>query len=408
MTKPKIVFLNRCYWPDSEATGQLLTELCEFLANDFEVHVICGQPNSPSEDAIYERSGVSERGNVHIHRLRHTRFQKRIPAGRLINLVSFTRAAGRYLRKTALASDLIISETDPFLLPIEARKHASRTRAKLVCYLQDIYPDVAEAIGKVKAGRFTAAIRSRLKASYDAADRVIVLGRCMQQRLTESPWLIDAKKVRIVPNWANCQAIKPLDPKNNPFRKRESLEDQFVVMHSGNMGLTQRLDVLVDATQHAAWPSDAVLLLVGDGASRNRLVEQVNGTSHPDRVRFLPYQPREKLDESLSGADMHVVSMHEDITGCLCPSKLYGILAAGRPVLAIANQRTDLCQTVVEQRVGWCCEPGDSVAVANAIAEARESERSEMHARARDVAVRCFDREVVMRQFANVLSEVVG
>ena len=405
---PKIAFLNRCYWPDSEATGQLLTQLCERLTKDFDVHVVCGQPNSPYAGAEYLKTGVELRDGVHMHRLAHTQFAKRVPAGRIINLVSFSRAASRYLRKVNLQPDILVSETDPFLLPIVAAKHAKRTGSKLVCYLQDIYPDVAEAIGKVGEGFVTRQIRSRLKASYDAADRVIVLGSCMRDRLQANPWSLDAAKVRIVPNWADCSSIRPLPIKENPFRQREELADRFVVMHSGNMGLTQRLNVLIQATQKEAWPENAILLLVGDGASKNDLQALSAALAKPQRVRFLPYQPREKLAESLSAADLHVVSMHENITGCLCPSKMYGILAAGRPLLAIAGEETDLCQTVARHRVGWCCEPGQDEAIAAAVAKAAccRSDRDTMGTRARELALANFDREVVMQQFADVLWEL--
>ncbi len=179
-------------------------------------------------------------------------------------------------------------------------------------------------------------------------------------------------------------------------------------MHSGNMGLTQRLDVLVRATGDSAWPANAVLLLVGDGAAKRDLQEVANGFSG-DRVRFLPYQPREQLAQSLSAADLHVVSMHQQITGCLCPSKLYGILAAGRPVLAIADPATDLCHTVSEEGLGWCCPVGDSRSIAQAVAQAAgnaECGRASGE-RARQVAYDRFDRKVVVAQFSELLHDLL-
>ncbi len=404
--KPKVVFLNRSYWPDSEATGQLLTDLCVHLATTLDIHVVCGQPNSPSVKE-FKAIGTEVRDGVTIHRLKHTCFAKRVPAGRLINLVSFTRASAKYLRKTELGADIVVSETDPFLLPTVGAKYAALVNAKLVCYLQDIYPDVAEAIGKVKPGLVTNQIRKRLQASYAAADRVIVLGSCMKRRLAAAPWSIKPDAMRVIPNWADASSIAPLDTETNPFRDRESLTDKFVVMHSGNMGLTQRLDVLVAATRSPHWPDHAVLLLVGDGAARSELAALAKQS--PDgRVRLLPYQPRSELAQSLSAADLHVVSMHENITGCLCPSKLYGILAAGRPVLAIADKTTDLCETVQRHDIGWCCQPGDSQTIAKAVLTAANDQPARQAAgqRARDVACSTYDRSVVTKQFATLLTEL--
>jgi glycosyltransferase involved in cell wall biosynthesis len=403
LTKPRLLFLNRCYWPDSEATGQLLTDLCEGLASDFDVHVICGQPNSPTT-GDFVRAGIQSRHQVTIHRLAHTSFAKRVPAGRLINLLTFTRASDRYLRRSGFPSDVVISETDPFLLPIVAAKHCQRVGARLVCYLQDLYPDVAEALGKVRSGHLTQRIRRGLRDAYLAADRVIVLGRCMRQRLESDPWAIDPARISVIPNWADCQAIRPLEHPVNEFRQREGLQDQFVVMHSGNMGLTQRLDVLLDATLSKKWPQHAVLLLIGDGADRARLESRASSVP-AGRVRFLPYQPRQELPASLSAADLHVVSMDERITGCLCPSKLYGILAAGRPVLVIAAKATEPYQTVARHRLGWCCHPGDCEAIAEAVRFASEHgrERTEAGSRARVIACREFDRSRILEQFKEMI-----
>ena len=172
------------------------------------------------------------------------------------------------------------------------------------------------------------------------------------------------------------------------------------------MGLTQRLDVLVSATRSSAWPEKAVLLLVGDGAARSELAELAK-QSPEGRVRLLPYQPRSELAQSLSAADLHVVSMHERITGCLCPSKLYGILAAGRPVLAIADNATDLCETVRKHDVGWCCPIGDAETIARAVElAANDQGLDELGKRARDVALSEFDRSVVTQKFADLLHEL--
>lgn len=385
-----------------------MTDLCEDLAGTFDVHVLCGQPNAPKKDR-YLGEGTEVRSGVTIHRLGHTQFAKQVPAGRLINLTSFTWAASSYLRRNRIAFDAIISETDPFLLPLVAASHARRTGSQFVCYLQDIYPDVAEAIGKIKPGMVTGRIRTRLLSAYQSAQRIVALGQDMRRRLEAPPWSLESERIRVIPNWADCDAIRPLPTEDHPFRSHEGLEDAFVVMHSGNMGLTQRLDVVLQATLQPAWPPNAVLLMIGEGAARPQL-QSVAKRFSQDRVRFLPYQPREQLSESLSAADLHVVSMHENVSGCLCPSKLYGILAAGRPVLAIADETTDLRQIVDEHRLGWCCQPGDPKAIAESVRQAASEATERMSAgqRARQLACRQFDRRVVTRQFSQMLEELTG
>jgi len=412
-TLSKLVFVNRCYWPDREATGQLLTDLCEHLAGQgHEVHVVCGQPNSPQPGVEFQLRGMETHRGVIIHRLAHARFPKRVPAGRLLNLVTFTWATKKYLRRENLDADVFISETDPFLLPPVVANHASSVDARFVAYLQDIYPDVAEAIGKARPGLVTRRIREKLRAAYQSASKIVVLGSCMKDRLAAPPWALDAEKIEIIPNWADCDVIRPIEHDDNPLRKSWNLDDRFVVMHSGNMGLTQRLDVLISATEHPDWPGNATLLLVGDGAARESLLSQVNSQTATDtrsgsRVRFLPYQPRERLAESLSAADLHVVSMHESITGCLCPSKLYGILAAGRPLLAIAPETTDLARSVRGHDVGWVTPPGDPAEIARAVAIAAGSHpNASINAAARRLAETRYDQPVALNRWSTVLDSM--
>ncbi|KAA5543809.1 glycosyltransferase family 4 protein [Roseiconus nitratireducens] len=416
----QILFLNRSYWPDIEATGQLLTDLCRGLTGRFDVHVVCGQPNSPERNCHYRKQGTSVHDGVTIHRLRHQQFRKKNPFGRILNLVSFYHAAQRYLARTRLSPALVISETDPFLLPLAGAKYSRQIGAKHCVYLQDIYPDVAEAVGKLKLPLIASRLRPKLQQAYRDADRIIVLGRCMRQRLVRAPWELPEDKIETIPNWADCETVRPVDPASNAFRRRLGLEDAFVVMHSGNMGLTQRLDVLIDAAADPQWPQQARLLLVGNGASRDRLIRQAERLRLlGNRIQFLDYQPRSALAESLSAADVHVVSMHQRITGCLCPSKLYGILAAGRPVIAVADPETDLWQTIDEGDLGWCVPPGSPGAIAQAVARASKETRAESLAtfapalldrqrRARDQALCYFDRPVVVQKFEQVLCSILS
>lgn len=402
--------MNRSYWPDIEATGQLLTDLCEGLSAQYDVHVVCGQPNSPEPNSSFLQAGAEKRHGVTIHRLAHRRFPKGNLWGRIFNFVSFYRAAGRFLRNCNLQADIIVSETDPFLLPIAGHRYARRTGAKHCVYLQDIYPDVAEAVGKLRSRTVARLIRSRLNKAYRDAAGVIVLGRCMRDRLTQGQWKIPVEKIEIIPNWSDCEAIAPIDHPSNAFRKRYCVDDSFVVMHSGNMGLTQRLEVLISAAAEPAWPARAKLLLVGNGASRDALLEHTDRLKLPEgRVQFIHYQPRQKLAESLSAADVHVVSMHEKVTGCLCPSKLYGIMAAARPVIAVADPASDLGQTVTEREIGWVVPPGSPVKIAQAVAEAESAARQSngyaayhRQYRARSVAQTSFDRPVIIARFAEL------
>jgi colanic acid biosynthesis glycosyl transferase WcaI len=403
----RVLFVNRSYWPDAEATGQLLTDLCESLADRFDVSVLCGQPNSNPTMSDFLPCGEQKRNGVSIHRLAHTQFNKRRGIGRISNLVSFTLAVKRWLSKNR-RFDVIISETDPFLLPIVVAPYAKRTNAAYVAYLQDIYPDIAIRLGKAQDGWTTRWLRNRLRSAYHQANHIVVLSPKMKDVLVG--WGLNANRIRIVPNWVDCSSVQPMKS-DNSFRKRNGWGDCFVVMHSGNMGLSQKLDSLIHAVDHPLFPSNARLALVGGGASEKQLKELATKSNRASDIAFFPYQPREQLSQSLSSADLHVISVDPRIDGTMMPSKLYGILASATPVVVIAHPSSDVAKIVVENNVGVVSPDHDPATIASAIARLSAlpaQHRTAMQDRARKLAETQFDKPICIEAFAALIESVVS
>lgn len=406
METRRVLFINRSYWPDAEATGQLLTELCEGLAGEFEVEVLCGQPNANPRDEEFKRSGLETRNGVGIHRTGHFMFDKhRSLLHRAANLLSFLALAtvkSLFIRRP----DVVVVETDPFMLPTLGRLLKFWKRAKLVVYLQDIYPDVAIAVQKVSPGVITSTVRFLLFGAYKRADRIIVLSNDMKRRLVDQG--VSAEKIVIIPNWIDTKVVYPIKGEANEFRKEQNLDGKFVVMHSGNMGLTQGLEQLVEVAERLRDRDDVCILLVGGGAAKADL-EMMIAERSLNNIRTVPYQPRNRLAESLSAADLHVVSMHPEITGCLMPSKIYGILASGTPILAIVPPETDVAEIVEKESVGFAVEPGDLTKIEEQIAWCadHQDDCSDLETRARSLAENKYDREVVVQMFREFLTELV-
>ncbi len=403
----KLVFLNRCYWPDSEATGQLLTELCEHLAPRHQVTVITGQPNAPrlAEGESFVKVGQQQRHGVTIQRANHLRLNKGKSFSRLANLISFTFAASRVLRKLPQA-DLVITETDPFLLPLAVHREHRRRGTPFVAYLQDIYPDVAIAVGAARESRAVKQLRERLKRAYLAARRVIVLSDSMRDRL--QGWGIPAEQLSVIPNWVDCEKVFPWTGINRVRQDWQISAQDFLVMHSGNMGLTQPLDQLVAAAADLAWPTHARLVLVGGGCRESALRDQIHVVA-PERAAVHGYQPKDRLAESLSAADLQVIASDERVDGCLAPSKLYGILAAGKPVLVIGSDRSDTATFVKQHQLGYCCPPEPAkIAQAVATAVGAAEQLQAMGQRARTLALAHFDKPAVLNQLESCFMRCVS
>ena len=403
-SKPRILILNRSYWPDAEATGQLLTELCEDLADDFDLTVIAGQPNQNPAGIACKSWGLERHEGVNVRRIPHLRFRKRSLWGRAVNMLTYLAGAG-FSALFAPRPDVVVVETDPFLLPLVGRILKWWHRCRLVVYLQDIYPDVAVALGKIRDGWFTRALRRCLFSIYRHADRVIVLGEDMRDVLTGAG--VPAERITVLPNWADTSRIYPVR-EGNTFRQRESLDGRFAVMYSGNMGLCQSLDNVLEAACRLRHRPDILFMLVGDGASRLDL-EQTARKRELGNVRFLPYQPQSELAHSLSAPDLHLVPLDARVTGCLVPSKLYGILAAGVPSLVVAEGRCETSRVVELSGAGKVVAPDHPELLAEAIewfANHRD-ERREMGSRARLLAEREYDRKIVTGRFARLLHDAI-
>ena len=361
----KICFFNRSYWPDHGATGQLLTALCEDLAaRGFEVSVVCGEaPDRP-------RSGFAPvrrewRNGVEILRAAGTTFGKGRFSGRVANYLSYFASA--WLGRPLIGRpDVVVSLTDPPIIGLAARSAARRCGGGFVFLCQDLFPEVTQLIEHFRSRLVDATLERVSRSLARGADRVVAVGETMRDRLVEHRG-VDPSRVTVIHNWADCGAVKPR-PKDNPFARAHGLGDAFVVMHSGNVGLSQDLDTLLDAAALLRDESGIVFAIMGDGARRPALEARVRAEGL-GQVRFLPHQPAERLADAFGSADMFVVSLKRGLAGFIVPSKLYGVLAAGRPYVAAVEPACEVAAITAKHDCGLLAPPGDAEALAGRILE---------------------------------------
>ena len=328
----KLCFFNRSYWPDQAATGQLLTELAEDLVSRYgsEVTVVAGRAlNAAREDPTWRLRPVTRERHqgVEIHRANGTRLRPGRFVGRAANYMSYFSAA-------VLASfgvgrpDVVVSLTDPPFVGLAGLWTARRAGARFVYLCEDIFPEVATLIEDFRNDAVNASLDRVNRYLLRHADAIVALGDRMRRRLVEEKGA-DPARVEVIHNWADCDAIVP-GPRDNRFATAHGLVDRFVVMHSGNVGLSQNLEVLIEAADRLRSKERLTIAIVGDGSKR-RALEAMAAARRLDNVRFFPYQPKALLHESFASADAFVVSLKSGLEGFIVPSKVYGILAAGRP-----------------------------------------------------------------------------
>jgi glycosyltransferase involved in cell wall biosynthesis len=275
----------------------------------------------------------------------------------------------------------------------------------LVVISQDVFPEVAVELKRLENPIVVRLLRAAIGAYVRRADRIVAIGETMRVRLERKG--ADPRRIRVIPNWVDTQTLTPRE-RDNEWSREQELVDRFVVMHSGNVGHAQDLDSLVRAATFLRDLDRLTIAIVGDGARRTDL-EQLAKLLETDAVRFLPYQNRMLLPLSLSSAHVHVVGLARGLSGYVVPSRLYGVLAVGRPVVVAADRDSETAQLVEEIGCGVVVPPGRPELLAAAIRGAYDGELDleAMGRRGRDYVTAEADEGVAVGRYRALLRELV-
>jgi glycosyltransferase involved in cell wall biosynthesis len=394
--RPRLLVLNQYYWPGVEATANLLTELCEALAEDYDVTVITGSAREPLPHREV-RNGVT------IIRAHSTAYDRTELSRRAANYLTYLFGA---IREGFAAGrpDVVISMTDPPFIGAAAELLARRYRVPLVVISQDVFPEIAVKLGRLSNPIAIGALRAVIGSYLRFADRVVVIGETMKERIVEKG--VDRDRVCVISNWGDAERVTP-QPRENAWAEEHGLTDKFVVMHFGNVGHAQDLDTLIRATTFLRDLDDLVVPIIGVGARLDELTELAE-TVQADKVRFLPWQEYAQRSLPISAAHLHVVGLARGLAGYIVPSRMWGVLAAGRPVIAAAEDESETAAVVRATGCGIVVPPGDPLALAEAIRACHDGEYdlAEMGRRSRVYAETETDRSIAVARYRAVLEDV--
>ena len=357
----RVIFVNRFFAPDHSATSQMLTDLVVDLCRaGMDVTVITSRQRI--DDAGARLAAREQVAGASVFRVWSSRFGRRRVLGRAVDYLTFYISAGWRLMRQCRRDHVVVAKTDPPLISVVAGLVVRLRGARQVNWLHDLFPEIAEqlGIGFVK-GRLARMLVYLRNASLRLASRNVVLGTRMAERLSELG--IEASRTRIIHNWCDGNLVKPAPARGHPLREEWGLADRFVVGYSGNMGYAHEFATLLDAATELRSRADIAFLFVGDGVRRVWLEGEARRRGLVN-VLFKPYQPREKLNQSLTAADVHVISLLPQLEGLMVPSKFDGVAAAGRPALFVGDPDAEVARLVAGAGCGFCVDVGDSGALA--------------------------------------------
>jgi colanic acid biosynthesis glycosyl transferase WcaI len=357
----RVLLLNLYFPPDTSATAKMAQTVADALSAEHEVTVLCGRPSyDPAERREWTLWRTERAGGIRIIRVGSTDYSRIQMKRRVLNYLSYVALA--VPRALFIPCDVVLAMTDP---PFEGIVGAFVALLKVKPYaynIRDMYPDMAIGGSIVKPGLLARGWEKLHRWALRRADCVIVLGEDMRARIVAKG--VDPARIEIVRDGAE---IAPANVQPAPFDEdviRAIRGDfRFVLLHAGNLGFYGAWDTLVAAARELA--GDGVgLVFVGDGAQRPQVEAAAAGLAN---VQFLPFFPASKIPSVLAAADAHIITVKRGLEGVVVPSKMYGILAAGKPILAVAPKETDAASLGERKGFAVSADPDSSEQLVGAI-----------------------------------------
>lgn len=406
----RILLINQTFYPDVAATAQHGHDLARYLvAQGHQVSVIASR-------SFYGHAGGSlpayeKVDGIEIHRVGRSFYGK---AGLFARSLDFAL----FCILTAVKSleivrhDVCICLTTPPYISLLGLALRSVRGTKVVYWAMDLYPDVLVATGVLREDSAVTRLLERLnRFALRRSDRVVVLGRCMEDRVRGKD--IDMSRVRRIPVWSEVFAASDESAKDasarsaNPYRRQWGIGDRTLVMYSGNFGIGHDVETFAHAAKLLEKDDDIMFAFVGGGKRKDELLGAMRAMKL-DRFVEADYQPREQLGDLLSAADVHLASMRPGWEGVMVPSKIYGTLGAGRPVVWVGGSSSEVSAIIRDIGCGFTVMPGDAEGLANAIRTlARDAAlRTAMGARARQSMVDQWGMEHALAKWKRLLDEL--
>ncbi len=399
----RILLLNLYYPPDTSATAKMAHSVVEALSVSHSVTVLCGRPSyDPTERRPWRPYQTETAGRARIIRAGSTAFPRFEMKKRLVNYLSYVALA--IPRSLFVPCDGVLAMTDPPFQGIVGAIVAMLKRKPYVYNIRDLYPDMAVGGSIVAPGMLVRVWEKLHRWALRRAARVIVLGEDMRARIIAKR--VEPARVLVVRDGTEILPPNTPLPAPNPQVVRAIRGNfSFVLVHAGNLGFYGAWNTLVTAARHLT--NEGVgLVFVGDGAQRPQIEAAAEG---PGNIRFLEFFPASRIPSVLAAADAHIITVKRGLEGVVVPSKMYGILAAGKPILAVAPKETDAVSLGVQRGFAVAADPDRPAEVVNAVrALASDPNKLKAMSEAARAAAPDYDRVGELQKFVKIIDELTA
>ncbi|MFP5206558.1 MAG: glycosyltransferase family 4 protein [Acidobacteriota bacterium] len=403
----RVWIVSELYHPELTSTGYFLTGIAEGLAVDYDVSVLCGQPSYLARGTTAPRSEI--RNGVHVRRCPATTLDKNKLVFKIVNLITITLSIFLSALFRFRAGDIVIAVTNPPLLPYAILLACRMRGARLVLLVHDVYPELLIRLNIVIAR--SAPVRLLDWASrwlYNGADRIVVLGRDMRELVVQK--LRGAEdRVVIAANWGDTEANYPCERAQSRLLTELNLKGCFVAQYCGNIGRTHGIGDIVEAAKLMVSDPEFHFLVIGWGARKQWIIEQKQVHSL-DNLTVVDPLEQSDLCDGLNACDVSIIAFSRGMSGISVPSRMYNVLAAGKPLLAVTDDDSEMAAVVTEEEIGWVIPPGRPSLLVNALREAKADEKQlqSMGKRARQAAEAKYTRSHILKLYRDLIEGMLA
>lgn len=404
--KPTLLVLSQVYVPDPASVGQHMADAAQSMAaRGYDVRVLTSGRGYDDPSVKYPKKEILN--GVSVQRLPLSSFGKKSIAVRLLGGCIFMMQAlihGLFMRRI----DGILVSTSPPMCSIAAVMLSVLRRAPITYWVMDLNPDQMIEMGNITERSLPARIFNALnRMILKRSRRVVVLDRFMLERVNRKHDVTD--KAVILPPWPHEDQLDPVDRDTNPFRLKHDLGDSFVFMYSGNHSPANPIDTIVYAAERLAHRDDIKFLFVGGGLAKKSVEAAIERGAK--NIISLPYQPFSELRFSLSAADVHLVTLGNEVVGVVHPCKVYGAMAVSRPVLFVGPKPSHVADILENDSIGWHLDHGDvdgAVRTIDSIVATSREELSAMGSRSKDLIEGRLGKESLCGRFCDVIEDAMS
>ena len=410
--KKKITFVINYFYPDLAATSQLMTELTSIIQNDFEITVIAAQPGYAGEknkgQKIFEEDYL---GNIKIIRIKLPEVDKNSKISRIRYIFSYFALANIALLKEKKTDIIFTISQPPVLGGLIGTIGKFLKRSRHIYSIHDFNPEQAEAVAYTSKQFIFDFAKAVDKMNCRYADHVLLVGRDMAETLEKRFENSKVPEYTVISNWTNETEILPLDKSDelvDGFLKKNGIQNKFIVMYSGNLGLYYDLENIIEIAKEFREEPDLMFLFIGEGAVKQKMQNYAE-KNNLENVLFLPYQAKEFIPYSLNAADVHLVVNQKGIKGVSVPSKIYGVMAAGKPVLGVVEPESEIDRLVTESGSGIVVDPQNYKDIVKSLKyfyQMDKNELKEMGVKGRTYLEKHLTKETSINKYRDVLKSL--